>query len=116
MVGRPGRSGRRRGSASRLKKPVNLAARNLSALMEMWLAGVPIPTGPNGYLSQPTKRRHTVPPKINQVLAKIAIAKTLYDLGSSPESPIPQPKLVEVLGRVRRRAPAITLRRKVRRV
>jgi hypothetical protein len=113
MVGKSGRSGRPKGSTSSFKNPVNIAAHNLSALMEMWLAGVPIPAGPNRYLLQPSKRRHTVPPKIKRALARIAIAKTLHDLGSTPES-IPRPKLVEVLGRVRRRAPTSTLRRKVR--
>ena len=75
MVGKPGRSGRPKGSTSRLKKPVNRAAHNLAALTEMWLAGVLIQIGPDKWLPQPTKRQRHVPPLwIRRVLAKCAIA------------------------------------------
>ena len=42
MVGVKGRSGRPPGSTSWWRSPVAIAAHNLSVLMEMWVAGVPI--------------------------------------------------------------------------
>jgi hypothetical protein len=132
MVGKPGRSGRPKGStsrsASRLKKPVNRAAHYLAVLTEMWLAGGLIQIGPDKWLPQPTKRERHVPPLwIRRVLAKCAIAhdehiraetKALHLRGLLPKmftvnhEPTPRVKVSEVRKVHRRRAPASTLRRR----
>ena len=126
MVGKPGRSGRRKGSTSRLKNPVNRAAHNLAALTEMWLAGVPIQIGPDKWLPQPTKRQQHVPPLwIRRVLAKCAIAHDEFIRTETMALPLlPEPfivkhesmprlKVSEVRKVHRRRAPAVSLRRKL---
>jgi hypothetical protein len=99
MAGKKGRSGRRPGSRSWHRNPKALAGQRLNVLIEMWLAGVPIQVAPNRWLVQPTERRHTVPPKIKRVLAEIA------SLG--------RPDVEDVMAWSRRRAPSVSLRRKV---
>ena len=51
MAGKKGRSGRRKGSLSWSKNPAALAGHYLNGLIEMWLAGVAIPTRPDWWAS-----------------------------------------------------------------
>jgi hypothetical protein len=88
----------------------------------MWLAGVPIPTRPDLWLVQPTGRRHTVPPEIKRALAQAAIEYVVWldakaieqaiEQGRRHGPPITRPSTDQVLAWSRRRAPAVTLRRK----
>jgi hypothetical protein len=110
MAGKKGRSGRPRGSLSWTKNPVALAGHRLNILIEMWLAGVPLPTRPGRWLVQPTERRHTVPPKIKRVLAEMAIRHVLFLDAESPA--VRYIGVDDVLTWSRRRAPNTTLRRK----
>jgi hypothetical protein len=122
MAGKKGCSGRRKGSLSWSKNPAALAGHYLNCLIEMWLAGVPIPTRPGWCLVQPTGRRHTVPPKIKRALAQAAIehvvqldAKAIeraIEQGRRHGPPITRPSTDQVLAWSRRRAPAVTLRHK----
>ena len=122
MAGKKGRSGRRMGSLSWSKTPAALAGHYLNSLIEMWLAGVPIPTRPDWWLMQPTGRRHTVPPEIKRALAQAAIeyvvrldAKAIEqakEQGRRHGPPITRPSSDQVLAWSRRRAPAVTLRHK----
>ena len=79
------RRGRPRGALSWARNPVNFAAHHAKVLLELWLAGVPIPIGPeynllpslmttDRRLVQPKERERTVPPKIKRVLCRLAIA------------------------------------------
>jgi hypothetical protein len=121
MAGKKGRSGRRKGSLSWSKTPAALAGHYLNGLIEMWLACVPIPMRPDWW-AVPTGRRHTVPPEIKRALAQAAIeyvvrldAKAIeqaIEQGRSHGPPITRPSTDQVLAWSRRRAPAVTLRRK----
>jgi hypothetical protein len=102
MAGKKARSGRRPGSLSWHRNPTALAGQGLNVLIEMWLAGVPIQVAHKRWLVQPTARRHTVPPKIKRVLAAIAIGQVLK-----------QSDIEDVMAWSRRRAPSVSLRRKV---
>ena len=96
-----------------------LAGHYLNGLIETWLAGVPIPTRPDWWVVQPTGHKHTVPPEIKRALAQTAIeyvvqlerpqlASRLSEQGRSAGPPIHP----TVPAWSRRRAPAVTLRRK----
>ena len=122
MAGKKGRSGRRKGSLSWSKTPAALAGHYLNGFIEMWLAGVPIPTRPDWWLMQPTGRRHTAPPKIKRALAQAAIEYVVWldakaieqaiEQGRRHGPPITRPSIEQVLAWSRRLAPAVTLRRK----
>jgi hypothetical protein len=118
MAGKKGRSGRRKGSLSWSKTPAALAGHHLNGLIEMWLAGVPIPTRPDWWLVQPTGRRHTVPPEIKRALAQAAIEYVVWldakaiEQGRRHGPPIQRPNTDQVLAWSRRLAPAVTLRHK----
>jgi hypothetical protein len=107
MAGVKGRSGRRTGSLSWHRNPTALAGHHLQGLIEAWLAGVPIKVSHDRCLVPPTKRRHTVPPKIKRVLAQVALGHVL-ELYPQWRTDVDR-----VLTWVRRRAPHSTLRRKV---
>jgi hypothetical protein len=115
MVGKPGRSGRPKGSTSWWRNPTALAGRHLNMLIEMWLAGVPIEVenicsdAPKRWLVQPTKRQHTVPKEIKRVLAIMAVGHVMdmYSLRG-------RPTVAAVLAWSRRQAPSVTLRRPAR--
>jgi hypothetical protein len=108
MAGKKRCSGRRPGSLSWHRNPTALAGQRLNVLIEMWLAGVPIQVAPKRWLAQPTECRHTVPPKIKRVLAEIAIGQVL---GRYPS--LRRPGIESVMAWSRRRAPSVSLRRKV---
>jgi hypothetical protein len=74
MVGKKGRSGRRRGSFSRFKNPVAYAGIHLIGLKRWWQAGVPIQIGPDRWLVQPSELGCPVPSKVEHALAECAIA------------------------------------------
>ena len=118
MAGKKGRSGRRKGSLSWSKTPAALAGHHLNGLIEMWLAGVPIPTRPDWWLVQPTGRRHTVPPEFKRALAQAAIEYVVWldakaiEQGRRHGPPIQRPNTDQVLAWSRRLAPAVTLRHK----
>ena len=118
MAGKKGCSGRRKGSLSWSKNPAALAGHYLNGLIEMWLAGVPIPTRPDWWLVQPTGRRHTVPPEFKRALAQAAIEYVVWldakaiEQGRRHGPPIQRPNTDQVLAWSRRLAPAVTLRHK----
>jgi hypothetical protein len=101
MAGVKGRSGRKKGHAGharswRFRNPANLAEHYLSNLIEKWLAA--------------NLGRRTVPKKIKKCLARFAIAETARMYGPAAQNL----DVEQVLARVRRRAPMVTLRRTVR--
>jgi hypothetical protein len=109
MAGRKGRSGRLPGSLSWMKNPTALAGHHLNGLIEKWLAGMPIQTGPDSWLVQPIYRRHTVPPRIKQALAVMAIRHVME---LCPH--LRRPSIAQVLAWSRRQAPSATLRHAAR--
>jgi hypothetical protein len=82
----------------------------------MWLGGVPIKiqNDPERWLVPPTERRFTVPPRIRQELAKLAIEHMLVDNAGLKRPADKESFLKQVLLWARRRAPSTTLRPKAR--
>lgn len=108
MAGKKGRSGRPKGSLSWTKNPAALAGHRLTALIELWLAGLLEMRVGGRWLEPPTERRHTVPPKIKGVLAAAAIE---HVMALYPH--LTRPSIAQVLAWSRRQAPSVSLRRKV---
>ena len=79
MVGKKGHSGRPPGTLSWYQNATARCGHQLNALIELWLAGVPIQIAPERWLVQPTERRYTVPPKIKHVLALTAIRQVVFN-------------------------------------
>ena len=108
VAGKKGRSGRPKGRLSWTKNPTALAGHRLTALIELWLAGL-LETRVSGrWLEPPTERRHTVPPKIKRVLAAAAIEDVM-----ALHPHLTRTSIAQVLAWSRRRAPPVSLRRKV---
>jgi hypothetical protein len=107
MAGKKGRSGRPKGSLSWTKNPASLAGHHLTALIEMWLAGLLEMRVSGRWLEPPTERRHTVPPKVKRVLAAAAIE---HVMALYPH--LTRPSIAQVLAWSRRQAPSVSLRRK----
>ena len=108
MAGKKGRSGRPKGSLSWTKNPAALAGHRLTALIELWLAGLLEMRVSGRWLEPPMERRHTVPPKIKRVLAAAAIE---HVMALYPH--LTRPSIAQVLAWSRRQAPSVSLRRKV---
>lgn len=103
MAGKPGRSGRRKGSISYPKNPVALAGHHLNVLKEMWLSGAPI-----SGVEPRSKRAQSVPPvppTIGRRLAEIVISH-LLNIGSLAHPP----DIQQVLEWSRRHPPRSTVR------
>ena len=108
MAGKKGRSGRPKGSLSWTKNPAGLARQQLEVFMEMWLAGLLETRVCGRWLEPPTERRYTVPPKMKRVLAAAAIE---HVMALYPH--LTRPSIAQLLAWSCRRAPSVSLRRKV---
>lgn len=106
MTGKKGRSGRPKGSLSWSKNPVGRAGHHLNALIEMWLAGLPLVLNGVRLPVAVSGTTRTVPPGVKRKLVRIAIDHMHEIYGG----PMPDEKQVDYWSR--RKAPTSTLRAK----